>query len=370
MICPHQGTCGGCALALPYEEQWKLKESEFRELLPLSKDTPTDLHPSAPHSFRARAEFRLYRNESGRLSYAMSQKGSKQPLPIQSCPILLPSIQALMPSLLEALESDEILTQKLFGVEFLSGLSQEVLASLLYHKRLDHAWEERALGLLSSLPTLSSLIGRSKGQKIVLGESFITETLTIDSKPWRFLHYEGSFTQPNPKVNEKMIEWIISAPPQGDLLELYCGAGNFTLPLSSRYAKILATEVSKTSIHAAKQNCELNSVRHISFVRLNAQETQSALEGEREFYRLRELDLPSYDFQTVFVDPPRAGLGAEVASFLRRFDQILYISCNPKTLQSDLEVLQLNHDVERFALFDQFPYTPHLESGVILRQRR
>lgn len=375
MICPHQGVCGGCALPLPYKEQLTLKESRLRELLGWQGELA--IHDSPLQGFRARAEFRIYRQE-GRLSYAMHQKspqtGRSSPLPIQACPILLPAITRLMPPLLAGLQEEESLHHKLFGVEFLSGLSEEVVVSLLYHKRLDEAWEERAQALRESLrafaPHALSLIGRSRAQKVVLGESHLTERLTIEGREWRFLHAEGSFTQPNPWVNEKMIEWILPEKSSHDLLELYCGAGNFTLPLSQRFAKVLATEVSKTSIHAALQNCAMNGIENIRFVRLNASETQSALNREREFNRLEGIALDSYDFRSVFVDPPRAGLGEEVARFLQRFETILYISCNPETLRDDLAILAQTHEIERVGLFDQFPYTPHMESGVVLRRTK
>merc|ERR1712032_524445 len=78
------------------------------------------------------------------------------------------------------------------------------------------------------------------------------------------------------------------------------------------------------------------------------------------------VDLSSYRLGTVLVDPPRAGLGVEVASCLTGFERIVYISCNPETLRKDLQVLCKTHEIKRIAAFDQFPYTEHLEAGVLL----
>lgn len=390
MTCPHQGICGGCSLMMTYEEQLMQKELGFRELFPVLETIPSrhhhvympymqasnydenlaclDVFHSPSEYFRARAEFRIYRNDDGSLSYAMSERGSKKILPITSCTILLSHINILMPRLLDGINANEILRHKLFGVEFLSGLSGEILTTLLYHRRLDSEWEAHAKALKSTLPSLTSLVGRARGQKIVLGESYIIERLNIGNREWRFVHFEGSFTQPNPHINTRMIEWILSHCGDKDLLELYCGAGNFTIPLALRHKKILATEVSKASINAAKKNCELNDIKNISFVRLNAEETKSALQRERAFNRLAGIDLDEYDFRSVFVDPPRAGLGEMVANFLTRFERILYISCNPKTLHQDLELLTKTHKIMHMAIFDQFPYSYHLESGVILQK--
>ena len=95
------------------------------------------------------------------------------------------------------------------------------------------------------------------------------------------------------------------------------------------------------------------------------------MDGVREFRRLRDagVDLKAYDFQTVFVDPPRAGMDAESCAMVQRFDRIVYISCNPATLKDNLQQLSQTHAVRRFALFDQFPYTPHTEAGVLLERR-
>jgi len=172
-------------------------------------------------------------------------------------------------------------------------------------------------------------------------------------------------------VNEQMIEWSLSQLDGigGDLLELYCGAGNFTIPFARKFDRVLATEISKASIHAAKQNMELNGVENIEFVRLSAEEFTQALDGVREFRRLEGLKVSDYHLKTLFVDPPRAGLGEEPCAFAARFDHVLYISCNPETLLRDLEILTQTHTIVAMAAFDQFPYTHHLEMGVKLTKR-
>ncbi|EOA3792905.1 tRNA (uridine(54)-C5)-methyltransferase TrmA, partial [Acinetobacter baumannii] len=74
------------------------------------------------------------------------------------------------------------------------------------------------------------------------------------------------------------------------------------------------------------------------------------------------------DFDTVFVDPPRAGIDDETLKLLQSFERIIYISCNPNTLYENLKTLTQTHRVTKFALFDQFPYTHHVESGVLLEK--
>ena len=92
--------------------------------------------------------------------------------------------------------------------------------------------------------------------------------------------------------------------------------------------------------------------------------------GERPFRRLARLKraLNQYQFETFLVDPPRAGLD-EATRALASTTRVLYISCSPETLARDLATLSATHEIESLAFFDQFPYTHHLESGVVLRRK-
>ena len=93
------------------------------------------------------------------------------------------------------------------------------------------------------------------------------------------------------------------------------------------------------------------------------------MNGQRGFRRLAELPKPlaGYDLQTIFVDPPRCGLDGHTVDMAAKFPHIIYISCNPQTLAENLEVLCRTHRIDSFAMFDQFPYTDHMECGVYLR---
>ena len=151
---------------------------------------------------------------------------------------------------------------------------------------------------------------------------------------------------------------------------MYCGGGNFTIALSKVFQNVLATEISKTSIRSAKVNCKLNNTNNIKFIRMSSEEFVEARTGVREFRRLiqEDINLQTYNFSTIFVDPPRAGLDDTTLQLVKEFEQIVYISCNPQTLYNDLEELTKTHKVINFALFDQFAYSKHIESGVVLRK--
>ena len=264
-----------------------------------------------------------------------------------------------------------MLRERLFQVEFLTSTTGEALVTLIYHKALSDEWEASARVLAESLGC--RIIGRSRKQKVVLDGNSIGETLTIDDSNYHYRYYEQGFTQPNAAINVKMIEWVCAylGDPTRDLIELYCGLGNFTLPLSRRFRRVLATEVAKSSVHAAHENIALNQIKNIAIARLNAAETAQALRGERTFKRLASLpyELNDYDFAAILVDPPRAGLDDDSLSLAQKMDTIAYISCNPETLARDLNRLTQTHTVEAWAVFDQFPYTQHTECGFILSKR-
>ena len=339
-----------------------------------SKFNPPELEvfASPEKNFRMRAEFRIWHTEDD-MFYAMFERDADQQkvvVRIDEFPIADQSINDLMPILLAELKAHELLSKRLFEVHFLATLNGEMLVSLVYRSPLHEEWETLAKQLADKLKI--KIVGRSRGQKVILSDEFVVEELQVFDRKFKYKQIESSFTQPNAQVCQKMLQWACNAVEnsQQDLLELYCGNGNFTLPLSLHFNRVLATELAKSSVYAAQWNIEQNQIDNIQVARLSAEEFTQAYQGEREFRRLQEaeIDISSYQFKTVFVDPPRAGIDLETLKLLQGFKRILYISCNPDTLFENLEVLTQTHKIQKFALFDQFPYTHHVESGVLLEK--
>jgi tRNA (uracil-5-)-methyltransferase len=361
--------------AKSYEEQLAYKLGKVSVLLAPFFKGEIEVFDSPDGHYRARAEFRIW-HEGERCDYAMGNIQKNGAVTIEECPKVIEPIEKRMWKLLERINaSSEVLKNRLFAVEFLATTTDECLITMLYHRKLDELWSEEAKKLEGELD--AKVMGRSRKQKVILSDEFVTETLDIDGKAFSFVQYESSFTQPNPQVNVKMIEWAIKQAKktsnekvgQGDFLESYCGLGNFTLPISHYFDRVLATEISKRSIQAAQKNCELNEVENITFVRLASEEMTEALQGVREFNRLKGVDLQSYDFSTILVDPPRAGLDEGTIELISGIEHIIYISCNPETLARDLETLTQTHEVLEAAIYDQFPHTDHVESGVFLKRK-
>lgn len=355
-----------------YQQQLDAKieriQTQFAEFNP-----PTlEIFASPEQHFRMRAEFRIWHTEND-MFYAMFERDENQQktvVRIDEFPISDQSINTLMPILLAELQAHEVLSKRLFEVHFLATLKGEMLVSLIYRAPLSEEWETLAKQLAEKLKI--KIIGRSRGQKIVLSDEFVVEELQVFERKFQYKQIESSFTQPNAQVCQKMLEWAChSAEGENkDLLELYCGNGNFTLPLSLKFKRVLATELAKSSVYAAQWNIEKNQIDNIQVARLSAEEFTQAYNAEREFRRLQEaeIDIQSYNFDSVFVDPPRAGIDDDTLKLLQGFNRIIYISCNPDTLHDNLKTLLHTHKIVKFAMFDQFPYTHHVESGVLLEK--
>lgn len=373
MTCEYFGLCASCTLFdKTYIEQLNYKIEREKERFSTLTNIDFDTIKSSPKNFRNRAEFRVWwekdeSNEKDILSYAMNGF-NKEIIKIDSCSIVSKPISTLMPKLLEELQSDMVLSFRLFAIEFLSSTTNDILVTLIYHKKLENSWENLARKLEEKFSI--KIIGRSKKQKIVLSKNYIEDFLNIDNQTFNFHYEENGFTQPNSEVNIKMIEWVLSSieKQSSDLCELYCGGGNFTIPLSKKFNKVIATEISKTSIKSALKNCELNNISNIEFVRMSAEELTEALNKVRAFNRLKKINLDNYNFSTLFLDPPRSGLDDTTRNLAKDFENIIYISCNPETLFRDLQELVKTHNILKFALFDQFAYTNHIECGVILNK--
>lgn len=355
-----------------YQTQLDEKAARLTRLLAPFDPPPLAVFPSPERHYRMRAEFRIW-HEGGSISYAMFRSGAKASaetlIRLNDFPAAAESINRLMPELIAAVSGSPVLREHWYQCEFLAAGTGETLVSMVYHKKLGADWRTAAEALHKQLGI--HIIGRSRGEKTVIGQDFVTEHFTVCGETFRYRQYEGSFTQPNAAVCRHMLEWACAqAETCGgrDLAELYCGNGNFTLPLSHRFRRVLATEVSKSSVRAAEWNIQANGINNIALARLSAEEFTQALRGERSFQRLRDagIDLSGYDFSTLFIDPPRAGVDENTLQLAAQFDRILYISCNPDTLCANLRTLTRTHRTAAAALFDQFPYTEHIESGVLL----
>ncbi|WP_423188135.1 tRNA (uridine(54)-C5)-methyltransferase TrmA [Alishewanella sp. d11] len=358
----------GQVFPLLYEAQLTEKANRLAQLLcNVSTITPL-LYRSAPEHFRQRAEFRIWHNGDD-IYHAMFDPESRQPVRIDYFPVACTLIADFMPLLLKLIQFNHELRYKLYQVDYLATTSGELLVSMIYKRKLDEQWIAEAEKLTHELAANCNIriIGRSRKQKVVLSQDFVTESFVVSNKSLQYQQVESSFTQPNAGVNQQMLQWAadIAEHLKGDLLELYCGNGNFSLALAPYFTQVIATELSRSSIKSAEYNINLNNIENVQVLQMSAEDVAAALARGSS---LKHLELAELTLDTVLVDPPRAGLDPATLALVSRFTDILYISCNPETLADNLEELAKTHKVMKLALFDQFPYTHHIETGVWLRR--
>ena len=356
-----------------YEKQLSEKANRLQDMMSPFQAPDVDVFASPVSHYRMRAEFRIW-HEDDDLWHIMFDPQTKQRIRIDTFPTASLLINNMMQAILPLIKETHLLRHKLFQIDYLSTRSNKIIVSMLYHKKLDDSWTAAAAALRAQLQTLGfdiQLIGRASKTKIMLDNDYVDEVLPVAGREMIYRQVENSFTQPNAAVNIHMLEWALTATQgsQGDLLELYCGNGNFSLALARNFRRVLATEIAKPSVAAAQYNIDANHIDNVQIIRMSAEDFTQAMQGTREFHRLADIDLTSYECNTIFVDPPRSGLDEETVKLVQGYDRILYISCNPETLCENLETLSQTHKIERLALFDQFPYTHHMESGVLLIRR-
>ena len=364
---------------LEYQQALLAKVKHNKKLLADNLQQLTPRVFASPHRYyRNRAEFKIW-HQGDICRYAVTNQETRELIFLEQFIPATKNINNSMPQVLYLINHIELLRIKLFSIEFCESTEGHLMITLIYHKQLSDTWLIEAQVVEQKLSEITgykiALIGRSKGVTKIASKNYFINKVELAGLTTYYMQLENTFSQPNLTLNDDMLWWAYAntARKDGlkhdyDLLELYCGSGNFTLQLARNFRSVLATEVNKLSFHALKWNCENNQVTNIDALKMQASEVADCLNKVRPFYRARDLDLDKYYFHSVFVDPPRTGIDTHTLQFLQSFEEIIYISCNPTTLKQNLDTLGQRFEIKNVAFFDQFPYTQHLEVGVILQR--
>ena len=349
--------CGGCQLQhLSYGDQISAKEEilrgSFHRLLQKShfEILPTIPSPRA-QAYRLRAQFKTAQS-GGRTILGFSGIRSHQIVEIDQCPLLYPPANRILQGMSQEigrmpknirLKEVEILVSadEDKGIVHLTGNGPK--ASEFAEKYFQKS------GILKGVK-LTGPRGVSWGN---LRLRFRLPGLASET-PIPVQIRSGSFFQVNPFQNENLVlkigEWASLAGGE-KVVDFFCGAGNFTLPLAQRAGKIWGIDSNETAIAAAQENAEENGLNNVVF---RAEKAETAI--AKILAEIKQIDL-------VILDPPRAG-AKEVLESLAALGarKILYVSCEPPTLVRDLVRLgDLGYNVTRIQPLDMFPQTYHLE---------
>ncbi len=367
--CPHFGQapaarCGGCEwLHVAYAAQLGAKERAFQESLRrigrLEEGQYTSLPilgAPSPLRYRARAKFHLDRG-SGRLAFF--RRRSHDPVPLRTCHLLLPELDLLREEAGPALVAARLEAR---AVTLEWSRRQGRGAAHLQLASLGRAMRERAGAFLAAVPQLSGLVLSADGSPtVVVGEPVLRQARVPQRDGGSVQRSRPDvFLQSNREANALLVERALSllAPEGEEVLELFCGAGNFTAPLAARARSVVAVEAQGPALELARADAA-EGRGQVRFVAGDALAVAHGLARDRA---------SPPGFASALLDPPREGArGAAAALHALGVRRFVYVSCDPATLARDLRAaVEAGFRVEVAQAIDLFPQTHHVEGVALL----
>ena len=332
------------------------KFEKFQSAIRFKHANKIAINISPANAFRSRCEFAYDKN-----NYVMH--GINEKIYMKTFTDASLEIQNIMPILLNEINNNDEIKEKLFQINFRSNQLNKLMITMIYHKKID----ESLIALLNQISKNLdiNIIVRSKNFVHGIRGLYLEDMLAY--KNLKIFQTDNTFTQSNKYLVDKMISKVINfIDNQRDLLELYCGIGTFTLPLSFKFNKILATESNRKSIKCLEKSLQENKISNIHNARLSSNEVNELFDG-RIFNRMNMKNINDYDFSHILLDPPRSGLTDDVISLASNFENIIYVSCNSETYVRDIKLLE-SFEIDKIELFDQFPNKNHLEIVSLLKK--
>tara|TARA_Y100000817_G_scaffold200029_1_gene156546 strand:+ start:1242 stop:2252 length:1011 start_codon:yes stop_codon:yes gene_type:complete len=331
------------------------KFDRFQDDIKNNYDEKVVINLSPSTSFRSRCEFSYGKNH-----YVMHDVNGK--IYIKTFKDASLDIQNLMPVLLKRINENNEVNHKLFQVNFRSNQHNKIMVTMIYHKIIDKSLINLVNQISDDLKV--NIIIRSKNYKYETRGLYLDDTLIY--KNLKIYQTDNTFTQSNKYLVDKMIFKVIDfIENPDDLLELYCGIGTFTIPLSFIFNKVLATENNRNSIKCLNKSLKENNISNIHNARLSSDEVSELFKG-KFFNRMNSKSISDFNFSHILLDPPRSGLTEDVINLASNFKNIIYISCSAETYIRDINLIR-SHKITNIELFDQFPNKNHLEIVSVLK---
>ncbi|MBL4762463.1 MAG: 23S rRNA (uracil(1939)-C(5))-methyltransferase RlmD [Gammaproteobacteria bacterium] len=362
--CQHADICGGCTLQhLRSDKQIEFKQNILKDhLWHLAKTEPKEwlppiLGPTVAYRRKARLGVK-YVIKKQKLLVGFREKRSAFLAEITECKVLHESVGLRI----------EALKELITGLDAFDRMPQiEVAvsdnATLLVFRFLDEATESDIAALQVFAQEQKFWVAiQPKGPDSIFSvwpedQSLVyTPVDNIDTAENIFIHFKANdFTQVNATINQQMIKQVIELldlKNDDDLLELFCGLGNFTLPMAKHCQSVKAIEADEGMVKRARENAITNKINNVDYA------VADLYSGLEDFKFLKAT------YSKLFLDPPRSG-AFDVVSKLPKLskNRIVYVSCHPATLARDAAVLiEQGYVLEKAGVMDMFPHTAHVES--------
>ncbi|MDO4626129.1 MAG: 23S rRNA (uracil(1939)-C(5))-methyltransferase RlmD [Pasteurellaceae bacterium] len=357
--CADYTLCGGCqSQHISINLQRQAKQQALFHRLQRLQSQPIKLMPmliGEPWAYRRRVKFSLKFNpRTKQLDMGFRQKNSNEIVNIQQCDVLEPRLSQCISPLRALLK--QIKQPKLLGhIELV--LAQNGVAMLLRHSKNMENFD-RGLWLdFAKQHQLHLFLQDDQRIQKIAGEMPYYQLNDLN------LQFDiRDFIQVNAELNQKMVatalDWLAIQADE-TVLDLFCGMGNFSLPLAQVAKQVIGVEGVLEMVHKAEKNAQQNGLENVQFYQADLTQpfTQQAWAKTH--------------FDKILLDPPRAGADFALQAVCQlQAKQILYISCNPATLVRDAEIiLRSGYVAVQVAMIDMFPQTGHLESMTLFEKQ-
>ncbi|SHE65526.1 23S rRNA (uracil(1939)-C(5))-methyltransferase RlmD [Clostridium fallax] len=378
--CPHFGVCGGCSSqTIPYEKQLQFKCEEVKALFDEGKANTGEFLGIEPSSiqweYRNKMEFTFGDEEKGgELTLGMHMKGrSFGIINVDKCALVDEDFRKILDLTVKYFREKNLPYYRVMKREgylrhFIirkSKKTEEIMVNLVTTTQLDfdltewvellknESYKGKLKGILHTQnDSLSDAVICDK-LNVLYGEDFIPEELL----GLKFKISPFSFFQTNSLGAEKLYSIVRDFMGDADnktVFDLYCGTGTIGQIAAGKAKKVIGIELIEEAVEAAKENAKLNGLNNCNFIAGDVAEVIKRVKDKPEI---------------IILDPPRSGVHPKALDYVIKFNapQIIYVSCNPKSLVVDLKVLEeAGYKVEKTLLKDMFPNTPHVETVVKL----
>lgn len=378
--CPHFGVCGGCSSQnLTYEKQLELLSDEVCELFE-DKDIPMGMYLGVKGSentweYRNKMEFTFGDLEKGgELTLGMHMKGkSFGVLTVDNCMIVDEDFRKVLTVTVEYFRKQNLPYYRVMKREgYLRHLvvrkasnTGELMVNLVTTTQIDfdlsgytellksQTYKGKLVSVLHTENDSFSDAVVPEKVNILYGRDYIIEEL-LDLK---FKISPFSFFQTNSRGAESLYSIVRDFMGNGDnkvVFDLYCGTGTIGQIAAPNAKKVIGLELIEEAVEAAKENAKLNGLDNCEFIAGDVAETIKQVKVKPDI---------------IILDPPRSGVSPKALDYVIKFNakEIIYVSCNPKTIVDNLEtLLAAGYKVEKSKVKDMFPNTPHAETVVRL----
>ncbi|UZE97126.1 23S rRNA (uracil(1939)-C(5))-methyltransferase RlmD [Alkalimarinus alittae] len=359
--CPHASLCGGCSLQyIDSEAQIRFKQTvlqgQFRHFGDITVESflPPMTGPSSGYRRKARLGVR-YVGKCDEMLLGFREKRSSSITNINQCLVMDDRIAKHIDALRAVIRSLSVF-RAITHVEVAAG-DAEVALVFRHMSPLNNEDIDKLIAFGDSHYFHIYLQPQDAGSTYRIHPKTGEERLTyrLDDFDLNMKFHPLDFTQVNADINHQMVsravDWL-QVNSEDRVLDLFCGLGNFTLPLARKAREVVGVEGTEAMVLRGRENAEYNDLRNVKFYGADLQADFTQSEWAKE------------GFDKLLIDPPRSG-ALDMVRYLPKFGakKIVYVSCNPATLSRDAGVLvEHGYRMVKAGVMDMFPHTTHVES--------